>query len=236
MLKYLPKRILVFIPTLFIITLLAFIISINAPGDPAEKLTNAASSDGAANVNSASQKQEKQRIRKRLGLDKPIFYFVLVSAAESDTLYRVEDLSHQDNLKNLTHLYGNWEEISKYYLLLNTCQQKHMVFTRSALDSIYTTNFTLSDSIKIFTYSKNEINDAVNKLDTISDAIKDYAVSIKNEASETISNAMHKTADKGKEAAEELVNNAKSYSKKLTSHSLSKVSDWLKNLSNKVNS
>ena len=76
--------------------------------------------------------------------------------------------------------------------------------------------------------------EAKNKLEAIGDALKDYAHEKKHKLSNTISSALHKTADKSKEAANDLVYLAKNYSKKLTSHSLSKVSDWLKNLSNKV--
>jgi gas vesicle protein len=78
--------------------------------------------------------------------------------------------------------------------------------------------------------------EAKSKLEAIGDALKDYAIEKKNKTSEAISNALHKTADKSKETATDLMNLAKSHSKRLTSHSLSKVSDWLKNLSNKVNS
>ncbi len=78
--------------------------------------------------------------------------------------------------------------------------------------------------------------EAKSKLDAIGDALKDYVIEKKDETSEAISNTLHNTADKSKKAATDLVNLAKSHSKRLTSHSLSKVSDWLKNLSNKVNS
>ena len=73
-------------------------------------------------------------------------------------------------------------------------------------------------------------------LEAIADALKDYANKKKNKTSGAISIALHKTADKSKEAASDLMSLAKRHSKKLTSHSLSKVSDWLKNLSNKINS
>lgn len=75
-----------------------------------------------------------------------------------------------------------------------------------------------------------------SKLDAIGDALKDYAIEKKDGTSEAISNALHKTADKSKDAATDLMDLAKSHSKRLTSHSLSKVSGWLKELSNKVNS
>ena len=46
MLKYIVKRILIFIPMLIAISLLAFVININAPGDPVEKLSNSADKEG----------------------------------------------------------------------------------------------------------------------------------------------------------------------------------------------
>ena len=42
MLQYITKRILTFIPMTTAISLIAFIISINAPGDPVERLTKSA--------------------------------------------------------------------------------------------------------------------------------------------------------------------------------------------------
>ena len=40
MLKYILKRLLIFIPTLIAISLLTFIISQKAPGDPVENMLN----------------------------------------------------------------------------------------------------------------------------------------------------------------------------------------------------
>jgi len=91
----------------------------------------------------------------------------------------------------------------------------------------------MGDALKNLNETKKE---AKSKLDAISDALKNYAIEKKDKTSMDISNALHKTADKSKDAATDLMNLAKSHSKKLTSHSLSKVSDWLKNLSNKVSS
>ena len=90
----------------------------------------------------------------------------------------------------------------------------------------------MEDALKNLNETKKE---AKSKLEAVSDALKDYAIEKKNETSEAISNALRKTADKSKEAATDLMNTAKYYSKKLTSHSLSKISDFLKNLSNKIN-
>ena len=70
MLKYTFKRILVFIPMLIAISLLSFIISVNAPGDPVERLSKAAGTEGSAEQQSGASKKIKQELKKktRIGL------------------------------------------------------------------------------------------------------------------------------------------------------------------------
>ena len=64
MLKYTIKRILTMVPMLVGISLLAFIISINAPVDPIEKLARSSESEGSAQASSIATKQIKQEWRK----------------------------------------------------------------------------------------------------------------------------------------------------------------------------
>ena len=54
MLKYTFQRILTFIPMLIAISLLSFVISINAPGDPVERLAKSAESEGSAQEQSGA--------------------------------------------------------------------------------------------------------------------------------------------------------------------------------------
>ncbi len=115
MLKYIIKRILTMIPMLIAISLLAFIISVNAPVDPIEKLARSAENEGEAGSSSVATKQIKQEWRKKLGLDLPIFYFSITDLASCDTLYKVQDKDHNKNLTKLTHESGNWEAVSNYY-------------------------------------------------------------------------------------------------------------------------
>ncbi len=115
MLKYIFKRILTMIPMLIGISLIAFIISINAPVDPIEKLARSAENEGEAGSSSVATKQIKQEWRKKLGLDLPIFYFSITDLASSDTLYKIQDRDHQKNLSRLTHESGSWETVSTYY-------------------------------------------------------------------------------------------------------------------------
>lgn len=114
--KYILKRLLFFIPTLIVISLLAFIISINAPGDPLDRMVSARDSGGDAVIQSPNTLREKARWRKKLGLDLPVFYFSISNIATPDTLYKVYDDVQREGLKQLIHKYGNWNEISKYHL------------------------------------------------------------------------------------------------------------------------
>ena len=101
MLKYTIKRVLTFIPMLIAISLIAFIISINAPGDPVERLSKAAGNEGSAEQQSSASKKIKQELRKKLGLDLPIFYVSITDLASSDTLYKIQDKYHKANLEEL---------------------------------------------------------------------------------------------------------------------------------------
>jgi len=171
MLRYIIKRLLVFIPTLIIISLLAFVISINAPGDPVERLSKSANKEGTASEQSSATKKVKQDIRKRLGLDLPIFYVSLATLADSDTLYKVEDKAHQDNLLKLSRKYGNWEAVQNYYRALIDASE---TTAKLKTDEIFANHSTYSieekiegdstviDTVYSSTYSKNTINEAKN--------------------------------------------------------------------------
>ncbi|MEO6883572.1 MAG: ABC transporter permease subunit [Bacteroidia bacterium] len=116
MLKYVLKRVLIFIPTILAISLLTFIISINAPGDPVDSMLNKNSSGGEGQVaDKLSNEKAYIDLRHKLGLDLPLFYFSITNATASDTLYKVPKASRRVNLDRLSYMYGNWSDVSKYY-------------------------------------------------------------------------------------------------------------------------
>lgn len=110
MLRYLLKRILIFIPTLFIISLLAFGLSKVAPGDPVDLLLR--NETGGDLLNRERVYNETAHF---LGLNKPPFYFALTSVAYPDTLYKITQKDRRETLQNLVAQYGNWEYIEAYY-------------------------------------------------------------------------------------------------------------------------
>ncbi len=116
MFKYIVKRLLIFFPTLIVISLVTFMISQNAPGDPVEQMLtqSVGGGEGRASNRIATEKAYLEQ-RKKLGLDLPIFYFSVSSLAHPDTLYRIPKARHRENLSRLIHYYGNWEQVEAYY-------------------------------------------------------------------------------------------------------------------------
>ena len=152
MLKYTIERVLTFIPMLIAISLLSFVISINAPGDPVERLAKSAESEGSAQEQSGASKKIKAELRKKLGLDLPIFYFSVSNLSTSDTLYRIQDKYHKATLEHLTHKSGNWKKVSDYYKELISLQKVHMKLNSKNI-------FESQTELEL-----NTINEAVNQV------------------------------------------------------------------------
>jgi len=117
MFKYIIKRILIFIPTLLIISIMVFVLNMYAPGDPVYNM---------AGIDPQSSKpltpQAYANIKKGLGLDKPTFYFTLSSKAYPDTLHRIPKRKHQELLSRLVGTYGNWDEARAYHKSVETME------------------------------------------------------------------------------------------------------------------
>lgn len=125
MLKYVFRRVLVFIPTLIAITLLGFVIMVSAPGDPVERMVVAAQAGGEIGSQTANQLEQKKFWSRKLGLDLPIFYVSLNSMAQSDTLYKIYDKNEQESLSRLASQYGNWPAITEYFTSVSALHNAH---------------------------------------------------------------------------------------------------------------
>lgn len=106
--NYLIKRLLLFIPTLWAITLLGFGLSKLAPGDPVALVLGEADQDRVINEVAYLQK------RKELGLDKPIFYFSIAALSETDTLHKIPRPEWRELAAALTFYTGNWAWVNQY--------------------------------------------------------------------------------------------------------------------------
>jgi len=80
MIRYILKRVLLLIPSLFFVTLVAFTILINCPGDPIDRLVQTEPESHAFSSGKQQNEIRKQWIAK-LGLNLPLFYFSIHSKA-----------------------------------------------------------------------------------------------------------------------------------------------------------
>ena len=185
MFKYALKRILIFIPTLLLISLITFIINLSAPGDPVQKLMTSADSEGAAGKSAARQKEMIEK-RAELGLDKPVFYLGIQTLAHPDTLHLVLDKNERIALGKLVRKYGNWEGTSKYYHSIKDALTANSTFNidsvfQSGIDTLVgVTASNGSDSV-VERYSRNDLMElqsltSVNLIAT-SQAWKDEVIS-----------------------------------------------------------
>jgi len=126
MAQYIFKRLLLFIPTLFIISLITFFITVHTPGDPVDRmLHNTAQAPEQSITSIFGNSIEKQRtlLREKLGLNLPLFYFSLRSAAAPDSLYKIFPVNERNTLSILVSHFGNWGLISNYYLNLSSIKK-----------------------------------------------------------------------------------------------------------------
>lgn len=115
MVQYIIKRLLIFIPTLIAISLITFVLSINAPGDPVEQMLEGTEAGEAQVADRLADREQYRNLREELGLDMPIFYFSITNRATPDTLYRVPDQEERETLSRLIDQFGNWEKIANLY-------------------------------------------------------------------------------------------------------------------------
>lgn len=116
--NYILKRILWFVPTFFIITLLGFIITTSAPGNPVDTILKVADQNPEGNITNTNAQVQRKYWRHKLGLDLPVFYFSLSPLSCPDTLYKIENDAERNALKKLSYQYGNWSAIAAYYTTL----------------------------------------------------------------------------------------------------------------------
>ena len=162
MFQYIVKRILYFIPTLFVISLLAFGLSKCTPGDPC----NAGGGEENSKSSFINFEDETRSRCELFGLDKPTFYFALTSRAYPDSLYKILQKDQRKSWNNLIAQYGNWDQISAYKTSIRTLQLKLFDIPDSLGKRAIRKIKNESEFLKIL--SKDEaINAKLKKIETI---------------------------------------------------------------------
>ncbi|MBC7777699.1 MAG: ABC transporter permease [Phycisphaerae bacterium] len=111
MLKYLLRRTLLALPTLLVISFLAFGLSRCSSGDP---VLNFFPEDTYNSLDPAQQADKYRSNAVLLGLDGPGFYLTFTTAAYPDTLWRIFPLDRRERLKKLIGQTGNWQSVKNY--------------------------------------------------------------------------------------------------------------------------
>lgn len=118
--KYIAKRILLIVPTLFAVSLITFYLSSIAPGDPVGMILQNEDDNYSGKIKTENNYRE---VRHRLGLDLPLFYFSFSTLANNDYLHTISNKTERETLARLIDKYGNRKEISAYYQSLKTLEQ-----------------------------------------------------------------------------------------------------------------
>ncbi|HTB05676.1 MAG TPA: ABC transporter permease [Bacteroidia bacterium] len=167
MLKYITKRILIFIPTLIVISLITFIISVNAPGDPVETILNKKQGESGQSIKGLVNDATYISLRHKLGLDLPVFYFSITNATASDTLYKIAKVNVRDNYAHISFIYGNWPLVARYY---GAVQQFLQIMDKQAPDSSSVENISLT-KIELntlnYNFEDNKIQNSFDKLEKL---------------------------------------------------------------------
>lgn len=107
------------IPSFLGISFVVFFISTQVPGDPVQLILDRQNSTNTAELNKGVIDKKIAFIRREFNFNKPLFYFKLTDASQSDTLYKISDRVFRDNLSSLSFEHGNWEVINSYVTSLN---------------------------------------------------------------------------------------------------------------------
>lgn len=125
MFQYSIKRILIFIPTFLVISLLIFGLSKMAPGDPVLVVMGGNDSNGVGQRSDLENGEKAYaQVAERLGLDKPAFYFLFTSAAYPADLHEISKGNHRETISRLIDAYGNSDAVMDYYKTLKNVYYK----------------------------------------------------------------------------------------------------------------
>lgn len=121
MLKFLFKRFLLFLPTLLIISLIAFGLSRIPSGDPVDNCFDPSGEIDSRSSYEYAERAYKERA-KELGMHLPVFYCSFTSQAYPDSLYKIARKTKRETIEKLIAQYGNWTEIEAYFKQLKVTE------------------------------------------------------------------------------------------------------------------
>jgi len=113
--RYLGKKLMILLPSLFIITSLVFVFQKAAFEQTSFSDEEEVLSLRSGAVSTKTRERVRREYRHKTGQDLPVFYLSVRTWAEPDTLYRVWSARDRDFLRKMLGTYGNWQPIAAYY-------------------------------------------------------------------------------------------------------------------------
>lgn len=108
--RYILKRILIFLPTLFAISLVIFLLDKYVPGDPVLR--------GLQDEDLITERIYLERW-ETFNLNYPIFYFSFTAKSIPNTLHLIPHKDQRNTLKTLTQQSGNWKTTQHYFQMIH---------------------------------------------------------------------------------------------------------------------
>lgn len=131
MTAYILKRLIFAVPVLFVLALLSFVLMVHTPGDP---VLRALAQEGVRQGDNAQMNAiTYARKRKELGLDKPLFWFSLQSAADADSLFALNSADERNFVRSLSLWSGNPEGAKAAFRNLHITEAKIRAISSPAL-------------------------------------------------------------------------------------------------------
>lgn len=168
---YIVKRILYLIPTLLLISLLAFMISSASPGDP-EGQAPCDWRSSAPTMSYEDCEAARYFIRKKLNRHLPLFYLRIGSMAEPDTLYRIYESDTRLAMSRLLNQQGKWPLVDGWHRSLKTLRKTYAALQKTGTNREFEqnqqTSTALNLSLRLFrTYESTEITGILDQLENL---------------------------------------------------------------------
>ena len=148
LIRYIFKRILFFIPTLFIVSLAVFMLDKYMPDDPVLR--------GMNDEDAISEGIYLERW-KSFNLDNPNFYFSFTASYQPDTLYKIPQKYKKKLLQNLVAETCNWEATETYFQAIENMDFDHYQQSDAILGR------TISSLINL-TWTEEQANERAEKM------------------------------------------------------------------------
>ena len=156
--RYILKRILIFLPTLFAISLVIFLLDKYMPGDSVLR--------GLQNEDLITERIYLERW-EAFNLNYPTFYFSFTSKATPDTLHLIPHKNQRNTLETLTQQSGNWETTQHYFQMIQSMEKVVDIYHADSSNADKLIRISLTTANLYHETEKKKIDKSLAKIKTV---------------------------------------------------------------------